>query len=44
MIIFNVSNPKSNNNSSKKKSNSSTRKKQTRVVKGKKRTWTLSEK
>ena len=40
----NVSNPKSNNNSSKKKSNSSTRKKQTRVVKGKKRTWTLSNK
>jgi len=49
----NISNSKSNNKSSKKRSNSSTKKKsktnssskkQTKVVKGKKRVWTLRDK
>lgn len=39
----NISNPKSNSRSSKNRSNSSTRKKQTKLVKGKKRTWTVRD-
>ena len=43
-IKKNITNPKSNTSSKKNRSNSSTRKQQTKVVKGKKRTWTVRDK